>query len=116
LHRPEVRIGKRNVDGIELDRMLQFAPVGGNHVGCGGEPGGTAKLRHDLAAREALLSSAWIFCVGEYMLFPTAEPDRLIKRPRSVRVQRDARIGETLCKGDDGLISCVPESTPPLSL
>ena len=32
LHRPEMRIGKRNVDCLQLNCMLQFTPVGSDHV------------------------------------------------------------------------------------
>ena len=67
LHRPEVRIGKRNVDGVQLNRMPELAPVGRDHVRRGGQAGGAAKLRHDLAAGEALLGAAWVFRVGEHI-------------------------------------------------
>src|SRR5207247_1546141 len=34
LHCPEMWIGQRNIDGLNLNRMLQLTPVGRDHIGC----------------------------------------------------------------------------------
>ena len=107
LHRPEVRIGQGYVDGVELNRMLELAPVGGDHVRRGGKAGGAAKLRHDLAAGEALLGAAWVFRVREDIVLAGAEPDGFVERPCSVWVKRDAGVGEALSEGGDCLPSPV---------
>ena len=69
LHGPEVRVGEGNVDGVELGGEAELAPVGGDHVCCGGQAGGAAEFGHDFAAGEALLGSAGVFGVGEDVLF-----------------------------------------------
>src|SRR5882757_250122 len=79
LHRPEVRIGKRNVDGIQLNSMLQLAPVCRNHIGCSWQAGGAPKLRHDLATRKALFSSTRVLRIRKHILLPSAETDSLLK-------------------------------------
>ena len=52
-HGPEMRIGQGNVHRAQLDGMHHLAEVGGDHVGGGGQAGGAAEFRHDLAARIA---------------------------------------------------------------
>ncbi len=49
-HGPEMRVGQRNIDGLQRQRMGHLAPVGGNHVGGRGQAGGAAELGHHLAA------------------------------------------------------------------
>ncbi len=102
LHGPEVRVGEGDVDGVELGGVLELAPVGGDHVGCGGEAGGAAEFGHDLAAGEALLGAAGVFGVGEDVLFVGAEGDGFGEGPGAVGVEGDAGLGEALGEGGDG--------------
>ena len=95
---------------------LQFAPVGGDHVGRGGQAGGAAKLRHDLAAGEALLGAARIFGVGQHMLLAAAESHGFLEGPGAVGIERDARSGNRSASAVTVSISCAPGKTPPLSL
>ena len=52
-HGPEVRIGERNVDRLQRQRVHHLAPVGGDHVGRRRQAGGAAELGHHLAARRS---------------------------------------------------------------
>src|SRR5579884_1105368 len=76
---PEVRISKRNVDGLQLDCMRELALVRSHHVGCGRQPRGAAKFSKDLAAGIPLLGAARIFRVGEDVLFAGTKSDRLLQ-------------------------------------
>ncbi len=50
---------------LQLHGVAKLAPVGGDHVGGGGQAGGAAEFGHDLSAGEALLGAAGIFGIGE---------------------------------------------------
>src|SRR5690606_28352279 len=43
-HGPEVRVGQWNVHRLQGDGVAHLPPVGGDHVGRGGQTGGTAEL------------------------------------------------------------------------
>ena len=112
LHGPEVRVGEGDVDGVQLGGVRELAPVGGDHVGCGGQAGGAAELGHDLAAGEAVLGAAGIFGVGEDVLFVRAEADGFVERPGSVGVEGDAGFGEALGERGDGFdLLCAGEDS-----
>ena len=85
LHGPEVRVGQRNVDRLQPQRVAQLAPVGGDHVGRGRQAGGAAELGHDLATGEAVFGAAGILGIGEDAVHVLAEADRLVERPGAVR-------------------------------
>ena len=80
----------------QRQRMRQLAPVGGDHVGGGGQAGGAAELGHHLAAAEALLGAARVFRIGHHAAHALAEADRVLQEPAAVRIERDARLGEAL--------------------
>src|SRR5215831_4937323 len=93
-----MRICQQNVDGVKACGILQFAPVGCNHVGGGFDPGCAAKLSHDLPAGEAVLSSAGIFGVREHVLLSIAQSNSFLERPRAVGINRDSGLREPLCQ------------------
>ena len=90
-HRPEVRIGERDVDRLQRQRMAQLAPVGGDHVGRRRQAGGAAELGHHLAAREAVLGAARVLGVGDDAAHVAHQADRVLEQPAAVRIERDAR-------------------------
>ena len=85
LHRPEMGIGKGNVDRMELDCVAELAPVGRDHVGGGRQAGRATELRHDFAPRKPFLGAARVLGIGEHALQILAKPDRFLKRPGAVR-------------------------------
>ena len=103
LHRPEVRIGERDVDRLQLERVRELAPVRGDHVRGGGQPRGAAELRHHLAAREPVFGAAGILGVGHHARQVPAQADRVREAPAAVRVERDPRAGKALVQRADGL-------------
>ena len=96
LHRPEMRVGQRDVHGLELQGVLQLAPIRRDHVRRGAQAGGPAELRHDLAAGEAALGAARVLGVGQRVLEVAADADGLGERPGAVGVEGDARLREAL--------------------
>ena len=95
LHRPEVRIGQRNIaHRMQFRRMAQLPPVGSDHIRRRRHTRRGAKLRQYLPSRRNHSSAphgssayASTFC------FPAAQPDCFFQRPRPIRVQRNARSG-----------------------
>ena len=102
-HRPEVRIGQRNVDGAGADRVAQLAPVGADHVRRRRKPGGPLELGHHLATGEAALGPDGILGVGEHVGQFAARLHRIVEQPAAVGVQRDAGVGEAVGERDDRL-------------
>ena len=96
LHGPEVRIGQRNIDRLQRQRVAHLPPVGGDHIGGGRQPGGAAELRHHLAAGITLLGAARIFRIGQHSFQLLAEQDRLVERPGAVGIERNARLWKAL--------------------
>ena len=103
LHRPEVRVCQRNVHRLQRERVPHLTPVGRDHVGGGWQPGGATELRHYFTSGEPLLGAARIFRVGQHAFKLLTDFDRLIKRPGTVRIQRDARLREALRQRGDRL-------------
>ena len=101
-HGPEMRIGQWNVDRMQRYCVFQFAPVGGNHIGCGWQAGCFAKLRHDLASGKAHLRAAGVFSVGKHILFAHAQRDSFLQAPCAVGIKRDACLGKALVQRSDG--------------
>ena len=101
--RPEMRVGERDVDGLQRQRMAQLAPVGRDHVGGRRQAGGTAELGHHLAARIAAFGAARVFGVGQHGVLVAHQPRGLGQRPGAVRVERDARLRKALVQGRYGL-------------
>ena len=90
-----MRVGERNIDGVELDRRAHLAPVGGDHVGRRQKTGRAAELRHHLAAGIAILGAAWILRIGKDSVLAAAQADGLGERPGAVRVEGDAGLRKT---------------------
>ena len=85
------------------ERVPHLTPVGRDHVGGGWQPGGATELRHYFTSGEPLLGAARIFRVGQHAFKLLTDFDRLIKRPGTVRIQRDARLREALRQRGDRL-------------
>jgi hypothetical protein len=96
LHGPEMRVGQRDVDRVEFQRMIELAPVGGDHVGGRRDARGALELGHDLAARVTGFRPARVLGVGHDVALALARLDGFGQRPRAVRVERDARLREAL--------------------
>ena len=103
LHRPEVRVCQRNVHRLQRERVPHLTPVGRDHVGGGWQPGGATELRHHFTSGEPLLCTARIFRIGQHAFKLLTDFYRLIKRPGTVRIQRDARLREALRQRGDRL-------------
>ena len=103
LHRPEVRVCQRNIHRLQRERVPHLAPVGRDHVGGGWQPGGATELRHHFTSGEPLLCAARIFRIGQHAFKLLTDFYRLIKRPGTVRIQRDARLREALRQRGDRL-------------
>lgn len=86
--------------------MPHLAPVGSDHVGGGRQASGAAEFGHHLAARVAALCAARVFGIGQHIVLVAAQADGLGQRPRTVRVQRDARLGKGFGQrgGDDHFV------------
>ena len=98
-----MRIGKRDIDGIQHHGMAHFAPVSGDHVRRHRQPRGATELCHHFATRETLLGATRIFCIGEHIVQPFAQRDRLIKQPGAVGINGNTRIRETLFQRASGI-------------
>ncbi|MOA05746.1 hypothetical protein D3C78_1253560 [compost metagenome] len=83
--------------------MAHLAPVGGDHVGGGGQAGGAAELGHHLAAGVAVLGAAGVLGIGQHAVQVAAQGDGLVQRPAAVGIEGDARLGEALGQGADRL-------------
>jgi len=62
-HRPEVRVGERDVNRLKRERVRELPPVGRDHVRRGGQARGAAEFRHDLAPGESCLRAAGVLGV-----------------------------------------------------
>ena len=51
----------------------------------------------------AVLGAAGILGIGEHTVLVAAQPDRLLQRPRAIRIERDARLGKALRQRRDRL-------------
>jgi hypothetical protein len=92
-----------NVDRLQRQAVHQLAPVGGDHVGGGGQAGGAAEFGHHLAAREHAFGAARVFGIGHHAVQVAAQADGVLEQPAAVRVERDARLGKALVQRADGL-------------
>ena len=103
LHGPEMRIGKRDIDAVQLQGVAELAPIGGDHVGRSRQAGGLAEFGHDLPPGESFFGAARVFGVGEDVMQVLAQCDSLFQRPGAVGVKRDAGVGEAFLQCRDGL-------------
>ena len=101
LHGPEMRIGQRNIHGLQLQRVGQLRPIGSDHVRRRREAGRAAKFRHYLAAGFSILRSAGIFGVSQNFVLIGAKRNRFRERPRAIRIERDAGFRKTFCQCGD---------------
>ena len=101
LHRPEMRIRKRDINGLQRERMAHLPPVGGDHIGGGRQARRATELRHHFAAGEALLSAARILSIGQHALQLLANLNGFFKQPGAVRIEGHAGIREALRQGAD---------------
>ena len=83
--------------------MPHLAPVGGDHVGGGRQPGRAFELGHHLAAGEPALRSHRVLGVGQHVDQPATRPDRVVQQPAAVGVQRDSSLREPFGQGDHRL-------------
>lgn len=90
LHRPEVRVGERDVDRLQFQRVVELAPVGGDHVRGGAEAGGFFEFRHNFAAGEAGFGAAGVFGIGEDAFQVLADLNGFLEQPSAVGVEREA--------------------------
>ncbi len=88
-----------NVDGVAADGVGHLAPVRGDHVRGGLQPGGTAEFGHDLASGEAAFRAAGVFGVGHHALHAFAQADGLVQEPGAVGIKGDPGLRETLGQG-----------------
>ena len=117
LHRPEMRIGERDVDGMHWIAWRQLPPVGGDHVGRRRNAGGAAEFGHDFAAGDSRFRRRRGLRHRPAHLLIAAQRDGFLERPRAVRIERDARFRESAAaSAAQASISCSPGSTPPFSL
>jgi hypothetical protein len=80
-----------------------LAPVGGDHVGGGGQAGGAAKFGHDLAAGEAVFGAAGVFGIGQDAAQVAQQAHRVLQQPAAVGIQRDAGLRKALVQRAYGL-------------
>ena len=71
-------VGQRNIDRLQGNGMRHLAPIGGHHIGGGGQSGGAPKLGHYFAPRKHTFSAAGVFGIGQYLLLVTAEANRIL--------------------------------------
>ncbi len=102
LHRPEMRIRQRNVDGLQHDGMAHFPPVRGDHVGCRRKARRASELRQYLTAGIHAFRPAWVFTVGKDSVHVFAERNRFLQAPGPVGVERDPRVRESLFQRPNG--------------
>ena len=100
-HGPEMRVGQRDVDRLQRQRVAELAPVGGHHVGRRRQSGGAAELGHHLAARETVFCAAGVFGIGHDAAQIAHQPDCVLEQPAAVRVQRHAGLRESLVQRVD---------------
>ncbi len=100
-HGPEVRVGERDGHRLQGERVGELPPVGGDHVGGGGQSGGAAELGEYLPPRVAALGAAGVLGVGEGAHQGRAQLDGLAQRPGAVGVESDPGVGEALLEGAD---------------
>ena len=88
--------------------MGQLSPVGGHHVGGGGQAGGAAKLGHHLAPTEALFGPARVFGIGHHTVQVAHQAHRVFEQPAPVGVKRDTCLRKAFVQGTHGLNFCLP--------
>ena len=98
-----MRIGKRDINGIQHYCMAHFAPVSGDHVRRHRQSRGATEFGHHFAPGKALLGATRIFCVSEHIVQPFAQRDRLFKQPGTVGINGNTRIRESLFQRASGI-------------
>ncbi len=98
-----MRVGQRNIDRLQRQRMRHLAPVGGNHVGRRRQTGRTAELGHHLAAGETFFGTAGVFGIGEDAVQIAGDAHRILEQPAAIGVQGDAGLGKALVQRADRL-------------
>ena len=96
LHRPEMRIRKRDINGLQRERMAHLPPVGGDHIGCGRQASCATELCHHFTPGETLLRTTRIFCISQRTFQVCTDFNRFVQRPGTVRIERNTRLRETL--------------------
>ena len=116
LHRPEMAVGERDVDGLQLQAMSELSPISINHVGGGRHAGTAPELAHDLTARVSMLGTTGILAIGQDPMHVLAELDRLVQTPTTVRVKGHTGIGKSSLQGPDGSHLLAPPQNATLQL
>ena len=89
-----MRVGQRDIHRLQGDGVAHLPPVGRDHVGRGGQTGGTAELGHHFTTGVAVLGAARVFGIGQHTMQVAAQGDGLIQRPAAVGVERHTSIRE----------------------
>ena len=76
LHRPEMRIRQRDINGLQGERMAHLPPVGGDHIGCGRQASCATELSHHFTPGETLLCNFAFFSglIGAQFWAERAQP------------------------------------------
>ena len=108
LHGPEVRIGQRDIHGMQPDRMPHLAPIRGDHVGGRREPGRPSEFGHYFPTGITVFRTARIFHVCQHVLLAAAQSNGLFQRPGAVRIDGDAGVREAFRQCRHGFDLLVP--------
>src|ERR1700738_4464293 len=87
-----MRVCQWNVDALQPDRMIQLPPIRRDHVGRGRNSCRPTEFSEDLAPGITVFGAARILRVSQYTARTAAKLDRLLERPRPIRINRDTRL------------------------
>src|ERR1700687_1404333 len=87
-----MRVCQWNVDALQPDGMIQLPPIRRDHVGGSRNSCRPTEFSEDLTPGIAVFGAAWILRVSQYLARTAAKLDRLLERPRPIRVNRDTRL------------------------
>src|SRR2546430_13513027 len=74
--------------------LFPYTTLFRSHVGGGGNAGGAAEFRHDLAAGVAVFRTARVFGVGQHVAPALAQIDRFVQRPGAVGIRSEEHTSE----------------------
>ena len=78
--------------------MSHLTPVRRDHVRRRRQPRPPPELGHHFPARVAIFGSARILRISQHVVLIATECNRFAQAPGTIRIQRDAGFGETLCQ------------------
>lgn len=116
LHRPEMRIRQRDINGLQGERMAHLPPVGGDHIGCGRQASCATELSHHFTPGETLLRTTRIFCISQRPFQVFTNFNRFVQRPAPLGSSVIRACGKRCASATIDSASSSPASTPPFSL